>query len=120
MEVQPPHTAYGWSLGTNDPVCHRILDALLLETKVSLTHKLLTTFLAALCTIVNAHPLVPVSTDPDVPEILTPPAQLSMKTTPLHAPPGDFSHPPDIFGYQWLHVQHLVYTSGHNGAKNIF
>ena len=41
------------------------------------------------------------STDPDVPEILTPAALLAMKTTPLRTSPGDFGHPPDIFNYQW-------------------
>ena len=78
--------------------------------KVSQTHEVLTTFLAEVCTFVNTCPLVPVSTDPDVPEILTPAALLTMKATPLRAPPGDFGHPTDIFGYQWRRVQHLANT----------
>ena len=47
------------------------------------------------------HPISENSSYPDVPEILTPAALLTMKTMPLHAPPGDFGRPTDIFGYQW-------------------
>ena len=63
-------------------VCRKILDVILLETKVSLTHEFLSTFLVEVCTIVNVCPLVLVCTDLDVSEILTPAALLPMKTTP--------------------------------------
>jgi len=91
-------------------VCRRILHLILLETKVSLTHVLLTTFLVEVCAIVIARLLVPVSPDPNVPEISTPAVQLIMKTTPLPAPLGDFGHPPDIFGSQWRRLQHFTNT----------
>ena len=91
-------------------VCRRILDAVLRETKVPLTHELLTTFLAEVCAIVNSRPLVPVSTDPEAPEILTPATILTMKTTPLYAPPGDYTQTTNTFGRQWRRVQHLAET----------
>ena len=94
-------------------VCRRILDAVLRETNVGLplTHELLTTFLAEVCAIiVNSRPLVPVSTDPEAPEILTPATILTMKTTPLYAPPGDYTQTTNTFGCQWRRVQHLAET----------
>lgn len=50
----------------------RILDSLLLNHKIPLTHEVLITFLMEVSAILNARPLVPVSTDPEAPQVLTP------------------------------------------------
>lgn len=53
-------------------VVRRILDGLLLKTSTTrLTHEILTTLLAEVMAIVNARPLVPVSTGPETPEVLS-------------------------------------------------
>lgn len=52
-------------------VARRILDALLLKTKtLHLTHEVLVTLMSEVMAIMNARPLVPVSSDPDVPTVL--------------------------------------------------
>ena len=82
--------------------------AILKETKVPLTHELLSTFMAEVAAIVNNRPLVPVSTDPGCPWILTPATILTLKTTPLGPPPGDFKLAANACGRQWRRVQHLA------------
>ena len=63
----------------------RILDSLLLDHKGPLTHEILTTFLIEVSAILNARPLVAVSTDPDVPQVLSPDMILHQKIIP-HVP----------------------------------
>ena len=51
----------------------RILDSMLQENQhVKLTHEVLTTFLAEVMAIINNRPIVPISTDSESPEVLTP------------------------------------------------
>ena len=45
------------------------------------THQVLVTFMAEVCAIVNARQLVPVSTDPENPQILSPAMLLPQKMT---------------------------------------
>lgn len=51
----------------------RILDSMFMQLgKTNLTHEILTTLMAEVVAIINARPLVPISSDPEAPLILTP------------------------------------------------
>ncbi|XP_069809647.1 uncharacterized protein [Dendropsophus ebraccatus] len=62
--------------------------------------------IAEVSAIINARPLVPVSSDPDSPIILTPATLLTQKIGTSDIPPGTFDHS-DIYRRQWKQVQHL-------------
>ena len=70
----PPHASHmGSSWERLIGVARRILDAMLLQTgPACLTHKVLSTFMAEVMAIMNVRPLVTISTDPDMPMVLTP------------------------------------------------
>ena len=63
--------------------------------------------MAEVVATVNARPLVPVTTDPDMPEILTPSTLLTQKSQSLKAMPGSFSCQ-DLYSKQWRQVQYLA------------
>lgn len=89
-------------------VVRRILDGLLLKTSTTrLTHEVLTTLMAEVMAIMNARPLVPVSTDPETPEVLSPAMLLTQKASVVSAPPGDFELK-DLYKSQWRQVQGLA------------
>ena len=89
-------------------VTRRILDSTLTDTSPThLTHEVLSTLMAEVKAIVNARPLVPVPTDPDMPEILTPSNLLTQKSQSLKAAPGNFSQA-DLYSRQWRQVQYLA------------
>lgn len=91
-------------------VTRRILDSMLMQMGSSkLTHEVLTTFLAEVTAIVNNRPLVPVSTDPTDPFILTPASLLTQKVGPCPPPSGEFDHK-DLYKQQWRRVQSLSNT----------
>lgn len=56
----------------------------------STVQQLLSTFTAEVSAIMNARPLIPVSTDPESPLILTPSVLLTMKTGSVPPLPGNF------------------------------
>ncbi|KAL0969291.1 hypothetical protein UPYG_G00225140 [Umbra pygmaea] len=87
-------------------VARRILDSMLLQGPLHLSHEVLCTFMAEVTAIINARPLVPVSTDPDSPLILTPAMLLTQKYGAPLTPPGDFTDK-DLFRRQWRQVQSL-------------
>lgn len=61
-------------------VTQRILDSMMMTTSLArLSHEVLTTFMAEVLAIVNARALIPVSTDPESPSILTPAMLLTQK-----------------------------------------
>lgn len=68
----------------------------------ALTHEVLITLMAEVCAIINARSLLPVSSDPENPFILTP----SMLLT------SDFGKA-EILHQQWKQVQHLAETFWH-------
>ncbi|XP_041841212.1 uncharacterized protein LOC121639784 [Melanotaenia boesemani] len=107
----PPHASHmggSWELLIG--VARRILDAMLSRTEqMRLTHEVLSTFMAEVMAIMNARPLVPISTDPDSPTVLTPAMLLTQKVSAVSAPSGNFSSG-QLFGKQWKHVQHLADT----------
>ncbi|KAK7922691.1 hypothetical protein WMY93_009593 [Mugilogobius chulae] len=89
-------------------VARRILDSQLSRVgSQHLTHEVLTTFLAEVTAIMNARPLVPVSSDPESPFILTPATLLTQKTGVLPPPHGDFNEK-DLLRQQWRRVQSLA------------
>lgn len=107
----PPHASHmGGSWERLIGVARRILDAMLLKTdQTCLTHEVLCTFMAEVMAIMNARPLVPISTDPDCPTILTPAMLLTQKSSSVSAPSGNFSSG-QLYGKQWKHVQQLADT----------
>ena len=91
-------------------VARRILDAMLLQVgSTRLTHEVLTTLMAEVMAIMNARPLVPVPTDPEMPAVLTPAMLLTQKRETTSAPQGDYDLK-DIYGKHWKHVQCLADT----------
>ena len=65
--------------------------------------------------IVNARPVLPVPSDPEMPEILTPATLLTQKSRALKSIPGNFSST-ELYSKQWSQVQHLanmVWTHWH-------
>ncbi|XP_069122218.1 uncharacterized protein [Argopecten irradians] len=91
-------------------VSRRILDAMLLGNKGNdLNHEVLCTFLAEVTAIINARPLVPVSSDPEQPFILSPSTPLTQKTED-QTWTESFQHLglKDMYHSQWRHVQVLA------------
>ncbi|XP_033999688.1 uncharacterized protein LOC117493300 [Trematomus bernacchii] len=88
-------------------VARRVLDALLLKNKDKLTHEVLATLMAEVMTIMNARPLVPISYDTDLPEILSPATLLTQKASVTPTPPGDFELD-HLCKAQWRQVQSLA------------
>lgn len=107
----PPHAPHmGGAWERMIGIAKRILNSMLLQHgSTKLTHEVLTTFLAEVAAIVNNRPLVPVSTDPEDPVLLTPSTLLTQKMGSVPAPAGDFTTK-DISRRQWRHVQHLAQT----------
>lgn len=85
-----------------------ILDGLLLKSpNTRLKHEVLVTLMAEVMAIMNARPLVPVSTDHEAPEVVLPGMLLTQKASPLLAPPGNFELK-DLYKAQWHQVQGLA------------
>ncbi|XP_071161241.1 uncharacterized protein [Mytilus edulis] len=91
-------------------ITRRILDSMLLNAAGrSLTHDVLNTLMAEVSAIVNSRPLVPVSTDPENPLILTPAMLLTQKTDYIFTSDhlGDFDKR-DLCLAEWRRVQALA------------
>ncbi|CAB3978369.1 Hypothetical predicted protein [Paramuricea clavata] len=67
----------------------------------------ITTLMAEIKAIVNNRPLIPVSNDPEAPEIPTSLTLLTQKSTALTATPGQFTSK-DLHTAQWRQVQYLA------------
>jgi len=91
----PPHSSHmagAWKSMIS--IARRILDSMLLQiTSSKRTHEVLSNFMAEVTAIINNRPLIPVSTDPTNPFILTPATLLTQKTDASSVPPGDFGKP---------------------------
>lgn len=90
--------------------CRRILDALLSENRSKdLNFDVLSTFMSEVSAIMNARPLLPISSDPEAPSILSPSMILTQKghnfTTPMNV--TGFV-PKDAMRSQWKLVQKLA------------
>ena len=85
-----------------------VVDKIILQTNTShLTHEILTTLMAEVTAIMNSRPLVPVSSDPEAPAVLTPSMLLTQKADTLSAPIGDFDAN-DLSNKHWKRVQGLA------------
>ncbi|XP_052810470.1 uncharacterized protein LOC128238519 [Mya arenaria] len=87
-------------------VSRRILESMLSNTH-NLTHDVLVTLMAEVSAIVNARPIVPVSSDPDCPQILSPSALLTMKIDTDQQPVDDMNLK-SLYKDQWKRVQFLA------------
>ena len=89
----PPHASHAGGIWERMiGIARRILDSMLSELPSKrLTHEVLSTLMAEITAIVNNTPLIPVSNDPEAPEILTPSTLLTQKPTALTATPGQFT-----------------------------
>ena len=107
-EFNPPHASHmGGVWERMIGVTRRILDSMFLQTKhTHLTHEVLCALMAEVSAIINARPLVPVSSDPSSPMLLTPAMLLTQKPG-VPAPAGSFDEK-DLFKCQWKQVQALV------------
>ncbi|XP_027897195.1 uncharacterized protein LOC114159423 [Xiphophorus couchianus] len=107
----PPHASHmGGSWERLIGIARRILDSMFLQVGTSsLTHEVLTTLMAEVVAIINSRPLLPVSTDPSDPVILTPATLLTQKTGVPSVPPED-PNVKDLCKQQWRQVQHLAQT----------
>ncbi|XP_051806692.1 uncharacterized protein LOC127534752 [Acanthochromis polyacanthus] len=105
----PPHSSHrGGVWERMIGVARRILDALLLKKKTSLlTHEGLITLMAEVTAVMNSRPLVPISSDPEEPTVLTPSMLLTHKVESLSAPVGDFDAN-DLSSKHWRKVQGLA------------
>ena len=84
----------------------RIFEALLLDVR-GLTHEVLITLMAEASAIINARPIVPVSNDPQNPEVLSPSTLLTYKIECDQQNIGDLDLRM-LYKKQWQNVQHLA------------
>lgn len=111
----PPHASHmGGSWERLIGVARRILNGMLIQKPSRLTHEVLSTLMVEVMAIINARPLVPVSTDPDTPEILTPALLLTQKRNAVSAPEGNFDTS-NLHTKQWKQVQCLTIPFGKGG-----
>ncbi|XP_062268020.1 uncharacterized protein LOC133973962 [Platichthys flesus] len=102
-----PHASHmGGSWERMIGVARRILDSMLLQQKSHLIHEVLSTLMAEITAIINARQLLPVSTDPQQPFILSPAMLLTQKSG-VPPPPGDFKDK-NLYTKQWRQVQALA------------
>ncbi|KAA0717677.1 hypothetical protein E1301_Tti014546 [Triplophysa tibetana] len=106
----PPHASHmGGAWERMIGIARRILDCMLLEQKRShLSHEVLTTFMAEVTAIMNARPLIPVSSDPESPLILTPAMLLTLRTGSAPPPPSGCFQEVHLIREEWKRVQSLA------------
>ncbi|XP_061430017.1 uncharacterized protein LOC133356498 [Lethenteron reissneri] len=107
----PPHSSHmGGAWECMIGIARRILDSMLCDVgSTRLSHEVLTTLMAEVSAIINSRPLIPVSTDPESPFILTPATLLTQKTDVLTAPTEEASTA-DLYRRQWRQVQSFANT----------
>ncbi|XP_050419153.2 uncharacterized protein LOC126832434 [Patella vulgata] len=107
----PPHSSHmGGVWERMIGITRRILDSMLAEVSSKyLTHEVLVTFMAEVTAIVNARPIVPVSTDTQSPAILSPQTLLTQKVDHITQPLGQFNIK-DLYKSQWRAVQSMADT----------
>lgn len=109
MDIQSPHASHmGGVWERMIGVSRKVLDSMLLrEGMKPVTHEVLTTLLAEVTAIVNARPLVPVSTDPESPCVLSPAMILTHKCDRDNLSIPQFGSK-DLLKSQWKQVQVLA------------
>ncbi|XP_038077337.1 uncharacterized protein LOC119745185 [Patiria miniata] len=108
-KLNPPHAPHmGGVWERLIGVTKRILNGILLETKhQSLTHETLVTFMTEVMAIVNARPLVPLTSDPEDTSFLTPSMLLTQKHGSIDEVIVEDSAS-NMFRAQWKMVQVLA------------
>jgi len=108
-KFNPPHAShFGGAWERMIGVARKIIDSLLADFgSRTLTHEVLVTFMAEVCCIVNSRPIVPVSVDPDCPEILSPDTLLTQKSDSSVSFYPDLDMK-DMYRVQWKRVQALA------------
>nr|XP_027230052.1 uncharacterized protein LOC113821724 [Penaeus vannamei] len=102
-------------------ICRKILESMLAETPYkTLTHEVLSTFMAEVCAIVNNRPIVNVSTDPENPFILSPATILTQKVGIDHVEDsvGEIDTK-DLLKTEWKRVSALSEIFWNRWKKNI-
>lgn len=105
----PPHSSHmGGVWERMIGMTRRILDSMFLkESKKNLTHDVLNTLMAEVAAIINSRPIVPVSTDPSQPSVLSPYTLLTQKTE-LDVGPFEHFDIKDMYKSHWKYVQILA------------
>ena len=105
----PPHSSHmGGVWERMIGITRRILDSMMSDLpSKNLTHEVLCTFMAEVSAIVNARPIVPVSSDPDSPTLLSPSMLLTQRKDHVTQPLGDWDER-DLYKAQWRQVQALA------------
>lgn len=105
----PPHASHmGGVWERVIGISRRILDSLLSDVPgTGLTHELLSTFLAEVSAIMNARPLVPLTTDAENPVPLSPSLLLTQKPQQITSV-TETSDSKDLFRKEWKRVQALA------------
>eukprot|EP00794_Sanderia_malayensis_P003909 gene3909-4450_t len=85
----------------------KILDSILKNQK-GISHEVLTTVLCEAMEIINSRPLVEISTDPDLPTVLTPATLLTQKFDRASAPEVNLQKTSYAYQDQWKRVQILA------------
>ncbi|XP_023816059.1 uncharacterized protein LOC111948246 [Oryzias latipes] len=108
-EFNVPHSSHmGGAWERMIGIARRILDAMLLKLhSPKLSHEVLVTLLAEVVAIMNARPIIPVSSDPDNATVLTPAMLLTQKNDSVSAPLGQLDLK-DLYRSQWKQVQSLA------------
>ena len=107
-KFNPPHSSHmGGVWERMIGVTRRILDGMFLTSKSKdLTHECLVTFMAEVAAIINSRPIAQISSDPEMPLILSPSMLLTGKQEYLPVITDSFTTR-DIYRAQWKHVQVL-------------
>ena len=107
LKFKAPHSShFGGSWERIIGMTRGILDSTLSSVK-NLTHDVLITLMAEACAIVNSRPLVPVSSDWEAPEILSPSSILTFKGNECSAQLAMLDLK-DLYRKQWKQVKHLA------------
>lgn len=89
-------------------IVRRVLDSVLGSVQNrDMTHDVLITVMTEVCAIVNARPIVLVTTDGNEPEILNPASLLTMKID-FSTPGFDYLDIKDIYKSEWKCVQFIA------------
>ena len=105
----PPHASHmGGVWERMIGVVRNIMNVILMEHHPkTLTHEVLVTFFAEVCKIVNSRPLVPVSSDPNSPFVLSPSILLTQKLDVPVTLPKEVDIK-EVYRTQWKHVHSLA------------
>ena len=109
-KFNPPHSSHmNGGVERMIKIARGILNSLLRDNRnPNFTHEVLSTFMAEVTAIMNSRPLVPVSSDPENPLVLSPSMLLTQKN-PSQAPPSLTGMSiKDAYKAQWKHVQFLA------------